>query len=66
MATSLDYNNYLKKIEENLISSDEYSDNEDNKIDSNTNKHYLNVVLVSRIEELLKSVFTKNIKFKNI
>ena len=61
-----DYNNYLKKIEENLISSDEYSDNEDNKIDSNTNKHYLNVVLVSRIEELLKSVFTKNIKFKNI
>ena len=59
-----DYNKYMNKIKDTMISSDEFSDSDD---DSNKKKFVdvgLEVVLVSRIEEILSSVYTKKMKFK--
>ena len=58
-----DYLKYLNKINETMISSDEYSDNEE--YDSKS-KNKLKVIPVARIEDLLSEVFTKKIKFNKI
>jgi ATP-dependent Lon protease len=58
-----DYNKYLKNIKDTMISSDEYSDSEN---EPTIVKKHLKVVLVSRIEEVLADIFTKKVKFNNI
>ena len=63
-----DYNKYMNKIKDTMISSDEFSDS-DSDNDSNKKKVVdvgLEVVLVSRIEEILNGVYTKKLKFKKI
>ena len=65
-----DYNKYLKQKRDTIISSDEFScdSDDDNKIDTKSNKikNKLNVILVSRIEEVISNVYTKKIKFNKI
>ena len=62
-----DYTKYLNKINETMISSDEYSDNEDEAPKIKTKlKKQLKVIPVARIEDLLSEVFTKKIKFNKI
>ena len=60
-----DYTKYLHKINETMISSDEYSDHEDEPLKTKTKKQ-LKVIPVARIEDLLSEVFTKKIKFNKI
>ena len=65
-----DYNKYLKQKIDTIISSDEFScdSDEDNKQDlqSDKIKNKINVILVSRIEEVISTVYTKKIKFNKI
>ena len=50
-----------------MISSDEFSDNDDETIKKKIKtKNNLKVIPVARIEDLLSEVFTKKIKFNKI
>ena len=48
-----------------MISSDEYSESDEESIDKKKKKQLI-VKPISRIEELLSEVFTKKIKFNKI
>ena len=60
----------MKQKIDTIISSDEFScdSDEDNKQDlqSDKIKNKINVILVSRIEEVISTVYTKKIKFNKI